>query len=55
MLLPEYMLYLNNKPMKTKTKTQPKKKTKTQKNPVVFFSRKPMCKRELKQWQVLNV
>lgn len=31
MLLPEYMLYLNNKPMKTKTKTQPKKKPKHKK------------------------
>lgn len=47
MLLPEYMLYLNNKPMKTKTKTQPKKKNKTQKNPVVFFSRSLRVKENL--------
>lgn len=44
MLLPEYMLYLNNKP--TKTNTQPNKK---QKPPVVFFSRKLMCKGGLKR------
>lgn len=50
MLLSEYMFCLRKKRIPKLTKTKPK-----QNPPVVFFSRKPVCKGDLKQWQVLNV
>lgn len=57
MLLPEYTFCLSKKktPNPPKQNKSPTKQKQNTNPPVVFFSRKSMCKGKFKQWQVLNV